>query len=318
MGNTIAYFKKEEKEDLERLSKINQNLSDLEKKKKILSEINQNLINLIEDDLLDQAREEYNKEKKDILKDLIFIHSRCIFVEYLCKNLHKLFKKSENNSDNWIFCIDDESDYYFDDILRFLKNVINDNPDDVKSFGYYDLVNDGDFITLKNDNNYRGFYTLFLKKENGVIKAYFSEDAWGDDEFKTSGESNLPRVFLNESKEFPIDKWDILYHGSWANLSVKYLKSLNSQYFSNIKDIIDNKSNNFSEDTLNITMLTLDWGIFLFNKSKKDLFKYINDPDHADYIIGFGDQWMNCIPDVWMDYIKETKQQFAVSLAWDE
>lgn len=291
MGNTISYFKKEEKQDLERLSEINKNLS--------------------EDDLLDQTTEKYNQEKKQILKGLIFMHSRCIFVEYLCKNLHKLFKKSENNSDNWIFCIDNESDYYFDDILRFLRIIIN-RSDDPSS--YYNLVNDGDFITLQDDDNYRGFNTLFLKKENDVIKAYFSEDAWGDDEFKTSGESNLPRVFLNESKEFPIDKWNILYHGSWANLSVKYLKSLNPQYFSNIKDIIDNKSNNFSEDALNITMLTLDWGIFLFNKSKKDLLKYINNDKHSDYIIGFGDQWDVSIPDIWRQILNgDDMQPYALS-----
>ena len=316
MGNTISSafssLENEKKEYLEKYLDINLKLNN--------------------EEVSDEKKEKYEKKIKKILNILFNINNELSFVKYLYDNQDKLFEKYDDNFQ--IICID-RSYNYFHKILSYLENFINSYPDDVKSSSYYNLVNNGDFITLQDDQNDRAFNTLFLEKRNSAIKAYFPEYAWGDDEFKCSGESNLPRQFLNESKEYPIEKWDIGFHGSWANLSVKFMKKVlvsNPEYFSNIKVIFDKYNSDylirdinniiseylFSDYTLNITMLKLEWGIFLFNKSKKDLFKYINDPDHADYIIGFGDQWMNCIHDVWMDYIKETKQQFAVSLAWDE
>ena len=309
MGNTISSLENEEKKYLEEYLDINLKL---------------------DDEVSYEKKQDYQKEKNIILRSITDIKNLLLFVKYLSDNQDKLFEKDD---DNWIFCIDDDSEYYFNDILSYLSIIINSYPDDVKSSRFYELVNNGDYITILNGDNFRGFNTLFIKKENGVIKVYFPEDAWGEDEFKGSGESNLPRQFLNESKKYPIEKWDILYHGSWANLSIKFLKSLNPMYFSDIKDIFDKINsqylikdlNNiiseylFSEYTLNITMLRLEWGIFLFDISKKELFQFINNPDHSNYIIGFGEYWVSCIPDVWMDYIKETKQSFAGSLIeWDK
>ena len=96
------------------------------------------------------------------------------------------------------------------------------------------------------------------------------------------------------------------------------MKSLESSVFDDFNILTDKKVSDFPQNVKNITILNLDWGIFVFCKAKKDLLNYINDPKRTECIIGFHNDWYHDLPDIWKNYLKNTGKSYALCLVWLE
>ncbi len=237
------------------------------------------------------------------------------------------FDKKDEKSNIWFLRTCENED----DILYDLRDLVNNNPDFINKSIYCKQMNHGDIIEIeKNSPSYRSTDTLFVFKKDGVFKLYFTENTDGEGDFKTCGESNLPSVFLSESSELSVNKFSssntkFRFHGSSANLSLKFLMELiksNPEFFIDYFDAYLDwykrilPEGDDDNDVQSITLLKLDWGIFVFNKDKYELFDYIINPKHSNYILGFGYLWD--LPETWKIYIKKTGKPYVVCLAWHE
>ena len=200
--------------------------------------------------------QELKTERERLLQRLAEIDNKLSDIKFITQDDNK---RNPENAFIWKL-ITDKRLTWIDNFEEIIKNTPQ-----------FEFMQDGDYIENIQDPNFRAVFVYIVYKRNGKFKLYPTSSECCEGNHKTCGESNLPYIFTN-SVDRPVGYWIHNHHGCDNNLTVSFLNSLNS--------------NKFIEKN-NRTVLTFDWGKFIFDIPKNILLLYIQNNSNQEYILGF-------------------------------